>query len=369
MEKIIRELIATSKGNAITFNKFMETVLYHPVKGYYSQPVNKIGSDGDFYTSSNVGSVFGRVLGRWILEVFDKTNLPFQIVEIGGGTGKIASDLLAFIQEHSPDVADKIQYTIVETSEYHQNLQRQRLQEFKAVTFVQSLESLIDFKGIVFSNELFDAFPVHIIEKKEGKLYEVFVIEENGLGEKLQELQDPSIFTYLQKYNVILHEGQRIEIPLMMEHYFSSLLDKIIQAVLLTFDYGYTAEEWSLPEHRLGSLRGYYKHTMIDNPYTYIGEMDLTTHIHFDTLLKFGRENGVRSDCLLEQSRFLLQAGILEELQESYDPNPFSEISKRNRAVRDMLLPGGISSYFRTLIQIKGLSMDVNELFSYNTYR
>ncbi|WP_163102603.1 class I SAM-dependent methyltransferase [Peribacillus alkalitolerans] len=364
MKKIISDLLSQSEGNTISFQKFMETVLYHPKKGYYSRAENKIGSDGDFYTSSNVGDIFGRLLGRWFLQIFEKTSLPLEILEIGGGTGKIAGDLLSFIKEQSPAIANKLQYTIVERSPFHQDLQRQRLNDFKNVRFVQDIESINDFDGIVFSNELFDAFPVQIIEKKNGQLFELFVgMDEDSFIEKLKKLEDETILTYLHKYNVRLNEGQRLEIPLMMEHYFSSLLEKLNHAVLLTIDYGYTSEEWSLPEHRQGSIRGFYKHKLIEHPFSNLGEMDLTTHIHFDTLLEIGKEKGVHSDSLLEQSRFLLQAGILEELQECFDPNPFSEISKRNRAVRNMLLPGGISSYFRTLIQVKDFPIDVDNLF------
>ena len=108
------------------------------------------------------------------------------------------------------------------------------------------------------------------------------------------------------------------------------------------------------PQEAKGSLRGYYQHQMIDNVLQHPGEMDITTHIHFDWLIQKGEQAELEFHSKLRQDEFLLKAGILKELENHYDPNPFSEVSKRNRAIRSLIMPSGMSSFFHLVIQQKG---------------
>ena len=48
----------------IPFSRYMELCLYHPELGYYSRHAEQFGKAGDFYTSSDVHAVFGRLLAR-----------------------------------------------------------------------------------------------------------------------------------------------------------------------------------------------------------------------------------------------------------------------------------------------------------------
>ena len=75
-----------------------------------------------------------------------------------------------------------------------------------------------------FSNELFDAFPVEIIEKRNGMLYEVRITytEEGNLSEVCRPL-DKRIGRYLLKYNIHIAEGQRFEVPIVMEEYIKEI--------------------------------------------------------------------------------------------------------------------------------------------------
>jgi SAM-dependent MidA family methyltransferase len=133
---------------------------------------------------------------------------------------------------------------------------------------------------------------------------------------------------------------------------------------VVTADYGYTNEEWMNPRRAEGSLRGYHQHRMINNVLEDPGEMDITTHIHFDYLIQKGEQVSLRFLSKLRQDEFLLKTGILKELEDHYDPNPFSEVSKRNRAIRSLIMPSGMSSYFHIIIQLKGLHLNESDLFS-----
>lgn len=130
------------------------------------------------------------------------------------------------------------------------------------------------------------------------------------------------------KYNIHIAEGQRFEVPIAMEGYIKEIAKWFQKGICITVDYGYTKEEWMHPAHHEGSLRGYYEHKLIRNPLAYPGEMDLTTHIHWDELKEIFSMQGMHAVWHKKQSEFLLAAGILEQLTSHQDRDPFSEAQK-----------------------------------------
>lgn len=364
MNDIVRNLISKDDKGFISFKDFMEIVLYHPEKGYYNRKNEKIGTQGDFYTSSNVGDAFGRTLGNWFLHVFSTYEIPLYIVELGAGTGRIAHSILQTLKETDEDLFAKLSYVIVESSPYHQDLQKKLLKNFDNITYYTSIDDLDKIEGIIFSNELFDAFPVHIIENQNGQLYEVMVSQrESGLVECLHPLQDERIYECVNEHELDIQVGQRMEIPIPMIDYFKCLTRKIKSGLLLTIDYGYTKDEWKQATHKQGSIRGYYKHTLVEDVFKYLGEMDLTTHIHWGILQKLGMDHQLETKAFLQQHEFLVSAGILKLLHQTDNRDPFSIEQKRNRAIRSLVQPGQISSYFRVLIQEKDMEGNKDSLF------
>lgn len=364
MLNVLKEAIQSSPNKEITYEQYMNIVLYHEEKGYYMKAVEKVGKKGDFITSSNISDVFGKLFATIFHKLISLKKISPYICEIGGGNGRFAKAVLDELKNNYNDTYQKITYIIIETSPYHRRLQQELLQIGKKVIQYQSLdEAKKDFSvfhGLLFSNELFDAFPVRVIEKKDGKLFEVKITQTNDqqLTEVLSPLTDEKISQYLTTNNINLMNEQRIEIPLQMLSYLKELNQFLGNAVVFTVDYGYTNEEWMEPARRLGSLRGYYKHQFINNPLEHPGEMDLTTHIHFDTLISQGTRFGLEFVKKLRQDEFLLEAGILTFLQENLDPNPFSEKSKRNRAIRSLIMDGGMSAAFHVVIQQKNVEMN-----------
>jgi SAM-dependent MidA family methyltransferase len=247
----------------------------------------------------------------------------------------------------------------VETSPYHRKLQAEALKEYDGVNFYEDIEELGDFEGLFFSNELFDALPVHVIRKKQGKLQEVMVtFTEDTFIEKYVPLENEDIASFIAKYGIELDEGQVMEIPLEMGNIVRKMSEVLSKGLVVTVDYGYTKEEWQQPARRKGSLRGYYRHEMKHNILEHPGMMDITSHIHFDILAQQGEEHNLKLISKTRQDEFLVSIGILDELAPNADPNPFSEKGKRNRAIKNLIMPGGISSSFHVLVQGKGTDMD-----------
>ena len=171
-EKIIR-LIKTQ--GPVTFEQFMAMALYDPGFGYYNTTSGKIGRAGDFYTSSHLHPVFGAVMGRQIKEMWDMMDRPekFLIVEMGAGAGYFCKDMLDSLRH--TDFFEALHYTIVERSPAMMVNQQRLMKEYSGIVdWISDLGEISNVTGCIFSNELLDAFPVHLV-RMEDSLREIYL--------------------------------------------------------------------------------------------------------------------------------------------------------------------------------------------------
>ena len=153
----------------------MELALYCPVCGYYEKENDTIGWRGDYYTSVSSGSLFGELLAfqfsAW-LEQLRMLNIgcgsdALKIVEAGAHDGKLAGDILTWLQLRQPELAARLEYWIIEPSARRQQSQHEILRSFSPrVRWANKLSAVGDcsaakVRGVIFSNELLDAMPVH----------------------------------------------------------------------------------------------------------------------------------------------------------------------------------------------------------------
>ena len=359
MTSYLHHLIENSPSNLITYSEYIDAVLYHPQYGYYMKEKQKIGREGDFLTTSNVSDIYGRIIAKWFSQLIRYCELPPVFCEVGAGNGRFAH---AFLEEWRESVRTPLSYRIVETSPYHRKLQIELLQSEFDVDQYNSLLEVPSFEGVIFANELFDALPVHVIEKEDGQLYEIMIgLNEGKLYEQRVLLENKTIQAFLQEAGLHLGNKQRIEIPLSMANMLKQFAAVLTKGIVVTVDYGYSNDEWMEPSKKNGSLRGYFQHQMVENVLLRPGEMDITSHVHFDSLRKKGEEFHLEFVAQLRQDEFLLKAGILEELEEHYDANPFSAVSRRNRAIRSLIMSSGMSSTFHVMIQQKHLNLKTEE--------
>ncbi|WP_078379721.1 class I SAM-dependent methyltransferase [Sutcliffiella halmapala] len=360
----LKERITNTAQRKITYADYMAEVLYHPKHGYYMKEKEKVGAKGDFLTSSNVSDMYGKLFAGLFINYFKKNAIQPMICEIGGGTGRFAKQLLEEWKKIDETFYQSVIYNMIETSPFHLKCQKELLVNEENVHYYSSLEDIpqTQMEGIVFSNELFDAFPVHVVERKDGEIMEVFVTlnEADTLEECIGNVSTQRILEYISFHQLKLKEGQRVEVPLAMEEYAKKLSGFLEKGSIITVDYGYTFAELALPEHVEGSLRGYYQHTLVTDPLQHPSEMDLTTHIHINALEAVFETEGLTPVCQKRQGDFLVEAGILTYLQENFDSNPFSEKSKRNRAIRSLILDSGWSQSFQILIHEKNIKNSWN---------
>jgi SAM-dependent MidA family methyltransferase len=125
---------------------------------------------------------------------------------------------------------------------------------------------------------------------------------------------------------------------------------------VLTFDYGYPAEELYAPWRRDGTLLCFYRHNPSTDPYARLGRQDMTAHVDFTTLVETGRRQGLEPLGITTQTRFLAALGIGAGLSRAAGDQPLAleEYYARRRAVLELIDTAGLGR-IRVLIQEKGV--------------
>jgi len=360
LKRLIGDLI--EQQGPISFARYMDLCLYHPQYGYYTSERTRIGKQGDFFTSSSVHALFGRLIARQIAQFRQLTGGGgFTLVEQGAGEGYLALDILDTLAEEFPQFYAQLSYRIVEVSETHRRNQQQRLARHLSAGKVDwcHFDQLTPFRGCFVSNELIDAFPVHLVTRQDGELREIKVgLEEGQLVETLGELSDARLEDYFVLCDTPLVDGNRTEVNLAAIDWITQVGKLVEQGAVLTIDYGYPAAELLAPWRRNGTLLCYYRHQSHENPYQHLGYQDITAHVNFTLLETLGRHVGLKTLYLGEQYRFLLGLGFIEELLrlQAQETNPQRAQALR-MTLKNLILPdGGMGGNFKVLIQGKGLA-------------
>ena len=95
--RIRDELI--KEGGWLSFDRYMDRVLYEPGLGYYSAGSVKFGPSGDFITAPEISPLLGRALARQLLPMLAQLTVPV-ILEIGAGGGRLAASILTALSDH-----------------------------------------------------------------------------------------------------------------------------------------------------------------------------------------------------------------------------------------------------------------------------
>lgn len=359
----------------MAFSRYMELCLYHPQFGYYAQSAEKFGKAGDFFTSSDVHAVFGRLLARQFEEMWRTLGSPEQIeiVELGPGRGLFAQDVLAWAEKKFPEFFRSLHYRLVEGSpalraRISETLGR-RIAEGKAslspggMALSQSanLRALAPEVPVVFfANEFFDALPVEIVAAR-GELR---IAEENGrLTERFVPTSHQAL-EYLDRYSVHPESHERVEASLTAQRVMTSVAGQARRGFVVVVDYGYTRPEQLGGRHR-GTLRAFRQHSVSANPYEVPGEQDLTTDVNFTALAAAAESSGMRAEKLLTQSQFLMGIGEPNQFADAFEECRVpQERAKVALQLKHLVTPAGMGESFHALVtsrevparQVAGLS-------------
>ncbi len=341
------------------FAEYMRECLYHPLHGYYAHA--EAQRFADYYTSVDVHPVFGRLLARQFAEMWERLDSPrtFTLVEAGAGVGRLAEHILAWTETQRPDVHSAMRYAAVERSNARREQMSARLVKHIAAgrcEVVGEIPAKIE-QGCVFSNELLDALPVNRVVMQGGALREAHVIL-NGekLAEELLPLSTCAIAEYFSAQGVTLRDGQQAEAGLEACDWILEVGRRLERGYVLTIDYGHQASELYNESHMSGTLLAYEKHRASEEYYAAPGEQDLTAHVNFTAVEKWGERAGLRRAGMASQAEFLMALGQGNEFADLYEPGQSETERLRARLkLKTLIFPEGMGERFRVLVQQKGL--------------
>jgi SAM-dependent MidA family methyltransferase len=376
----------------IPFSRYMELCLYHAELGYYSRNASQFGKAGDFYTSSDVHAVFGRLLARQFDEMWRMLGSPetLALIELGPGRGLFAQDVLDWSEKKFPDFFRALQYVLVERSpalrERIESTLTRHLDAGKAVLREDSSGSgnepriaerrhplAQDVNGpdaaplgvqsrtgsavitptILFANEFFDALPVEVvsphgsvrIDSREGRFVESWA------SSSPQELE------FLDRYSIDPEPGERVEVPLQSQTHMATA-DILERGFVVVIDYGYTRAEQLAGRHR-GTLKAIRQHSVSANPYEAPGEQDITADVNFTALAAVAEKQGLQTQKLITQSQFLLGIGEADQFADAFEECRLpQERAKVALQLKHLVTPAGMGENFQVLVASKGVAAE-----------
>ena len=363
----------------IPFSRYMGLCLYDPEFGYYSRRAEQFGRAGDFYTSSDVHAVFGRLLARQFEEMWRTLDSPetIELVELGPGRGLFAQDVLDWSEKKFPDFFRALHYTLAEGSPaLREKLKKTLSRHFdsRKVSFAGSKHAHASaastakryvgpttFPGqrvfasqvpiIVFANEFFDALPVEVISSQgelridmlDGRFVESWVPA------------SPDGLCYLDCFSLHPGPGERVEAPILAQEYMRRIAESVGPGFVVVVDYGYTRDEQLAGRHR-GTVMAYRRHSASADAYEAPGEQDITAHVNFTSLAGVAQQRGLRVEKLLTQSQFLLGIGETNQFADAFEECHLpQERAKVALQLKHLVTPAGMGETFHVMIASHGV--------------
>ena len=357
----------------------MDAALYDPSGGYYAVR-SAIGEGGDFVTAPTISPLFARAVARAFAANTKLLDGPLTFLEAAAAGGIFLADFRRELLEIDAETGRRTTIWAVERS----RLGRENIAKTGAAERIFADAEQIpagSISGWVFSNELYDALPVHRVEMRDGKLFELGVglepsvfptsppvplsVSRRGGGRRPGVRSDrengssqphdagfvwtswtapPELSAYLARFGVVLAEGQIAEINLDAGPLHRALCRTIERGRIVTFDYGHRAPVlYHSHARRAGTLAVHSRGRRGGDPLANPGLVDLTAHVNWDDLAAAGEEQGFVTEPVRRLSRFLLEWGLFQDAERD-----------RIAALR-LLDPEGLGDALSVLVQSKGV--------------
>lgn len=341
----------------MTVAAFMDVALYHPDLGYYARAAQRSGRHGDFFTSVDVGAIFGELLARQVAEMAEliaPSPEPFDLVEAGAGNGRLSADILRALRERAPSLYGRTRLHLVETSGAAASVQRDTLGEVAERLASSGPDLPASSAGVLVANELIDALPVHQVVMTQDGLREAYVTAD-GDALRLVEgpLSSPRIAEYFGRVGVTLVPGWRAEVNLRALDWIAALGERLTRGFAILIDYGHPAAQLYSASHASGTLRSYARHRVggsgdaadwLAAP----GNQDLTAHVDFTSIEQAATAAGFTTLGLMDQTYFLL--GLLGGDAARLGPATTAADVKRRLGLKTLVMPGGPGSTHKVLL-------------------
>lgn len=337
-------------GGWISFADYMELVLYAPGLGYYSAGAQKFGPAGDFVTAPGLGSLFARCLARVAGQALDQLGGGV-VLEVGGGTGTLAADLLQALRVNPPR-----QYLLLEVSadlrERQHAVLAARVPEL--LDRVQWLDRLpaSPLTGVLIANEVLDALPTERFTMQDGKPRQLGVHLQDGefvwSSVAAPAALEAAVRSIEQDIGGRLPDGYSSEISLRQPAWMTALAAGLGRGLALFTDYGYSRREYYHPQRIEGTLACHYRHHWHADPFFLPGLQDITAWVDFSAAARAAAAAGLAVAGYATQAHFLLATGILQEMDTGAARNQ-GAMQTVAAELRRLLMPGEMGERFKML--------------------
>lgn len=356
----IRAEIENSNVNTITFRRYMEMALYQPELGYYVAGMHKIGEQGDFTTAPEISSLFSKCIAKQCAKVLQKVGGCHNqacVLELGAGSGKMASDLLLELEQL--DQLPK-RYYILDLSPDLIHRQQQTIKDFaphlyKLVEWIDQLPQ--NLNGVILGNEVLDAMPVDVFTQNGQDVYEHHVLwseESESLVEQLRPANE-KLKKQVIDLKIQSDTPYTSELNPNLNGWFKTLSESLQSGLVLLIDYGYTHKEYYLPERNKGTLICHYQHLVNEAPLKYPGLQDITANVDFTAVAEASNEAGFKVAGFTSQVHFLTNTGLEEYFMQALNDQPNDETYQYQLAqqIRTLSLPAEMGERFKCIALTK----------------
>lgn len=348
------------EAGPLTFRDWMSAALYDGREGYYRRRgAERWGRAGDYRTAPERSRLFAATFARHFAKLFEELDGPpvFHLFEMGGGAGRFAHGVLTTLRRDAPHVYGRLRYLFDEAGPDSRRRAAELLAPFAERVEFRRLSEITDGleHAVVFSNELLDAFPVHRVTARGGRLLESYVGTDDRGGFVFVEGEPstPRLAEHFVRLGVPLEEGQVAEVSLEVSGWLARVAEVVGSGFVVTVDYGDEAAAlYGAPHRRGGTLRAFRGHELSEDVLRDPGGQDLTTTVNWTQVIADGERAGLRSLSLERLDGFLLRAGLVEQLElEGAHAASEAEVAALRLDAREMILPGGMASHFQVLVQ------------------
>jgi SAM-dependent MidA family methyltransferase len=380
----IREAIQKD-GGAVTFARFMELALTDPEAGYYTGAEIKVGAEGDFTTAPRRVPEFNRAVARLVAGLVDSLRESgagevVNVVEIGAGEGDLAAGLLETWAEERPDLRSSVAYRLIEVGPALRARQEERLRPLGSlwdIAWLSSLPAGVGSTGVVVTNELIDALPVHRVRPLQEGLSEAWVrlIRESGaelLVERWGPLSDEAAVEVRRLFGEpepaslakLTRDGE-IELRPAARALLEEAATAFASSCVVTIDYG----DWlagpsagtpappagAAPVPHGRSIRAYYRHQRRADLYDAVGRQDLTADVDFRALALHGGQLGFESVLFIPVAALLAGLGGPEPGTPPHlGTGEYSlESDAQESLLAALLSPDDLGGLFKVMVQVR----------------
>jgi len=342
----------------LSFADYMEAALYDPDEGYYTARA-ALGFEGDYLTAPDLGTHFGRSFARAFADCWALLGKPasWDLVEAGAGRGTLLRDVLVALEHERPDAARGVRPAIVEVSPRLRTEQVSAL-DGRDLRWASDARALAPLQGVIYANEILDAFPVHILARADDGIREVFVAEKEG--RLIETLRPPSSPDLRYRVPESLPVGGRWEVSPRAESWVAALAAALTRGYLLFVDYGGDEAEL-LTRLGSGTVRGFSRHQLVADLFTEPGGHDLTASVNFTAIRRAAEGAGFIFAGRASQRDVLLALGIRDVASRPATPIDQLREYGRRSAIDTLLDPAGFGAFqvvcFAKDAPIEGLRM------------